>query len=173
MFAYDTSLYISDSNKENVFKIMEEQLRKFATWLKANKLSRSISKTKYSLFSSKRKRKEIPNILPPLSIDTLPNKREFASEFLGVYLDENISWENHINIVSTKVSKSIRTFYTTRYILKKYLSKQLYFPFISCYLNYANTAWASTNKTKLQALYRHKHAARMIIYFCKTTSLTN
>ena len=49
----------------------------------------------------------MPNILPSLQIDNVPVKREFVTKFLGVYLDENISWKHHINIVSTKVRKSI------------------------------------------------------------------
>ena len=96
------------------------------------------------------------NILPLLHIDNIPVKREFVTKFLGVYLDENISWKHHINIVSTKVCKSIGILYRTHCILSKFIRKQLYFSFINCYLNYANTAWASTNKSKLQALCRHQ-----------------
>ena len=55
MFADDTDLFIFDSNIENAFKTMNEELRKVATWFKANKLSLSISKTKYSLLYSTRK----------------------------------------------------------------------------------------------------------------------
>ena len=41
--------------------------------------------------------------------------------------------------------------------------KQLYFSFFHSYLNYANIAWASTNKSILISLYRHqKHAIRII-----------
>ena len=104
------------------------------------------------------------------------NEKEFVTKFLGVYLDENISWKRHVNIVSTKVRQSIEIPYRTRYIMNKFSWKQLYFSFINCYLNYANKAWASTSQSKLQALYnRQKHAARIIkfqrqTYFCKTTT---
>ena len=66
---------------------------------------------------------------------------------------------------------SIGILYRTRCILSTFLRKQLYFSFIICYLNYANIAWASTNKGKLQALYRHqKHAERIINFKDKLTS---
>ena len=55
---------------------MNGELRKVATWLKANNFSLNISKTKYSLFHSTRNRKYIPNILPPLHIDNAPIKKE-------------------------------------------------------------------------------------------------
>ena len=124
---------------------MKKELRKVATWFKANKLSLNISKTKYSLSHSTRKTKDIPNILPPLHIDNVLIKRAFVTKFLGIYLDGNISWSDHINIVSTKLFKSIEILYRTRCILKTFLRKQLYFYFINCYLNYANVVWASTN----------------------------
>ena len=38
MFADDKNLFISDSNIENLFEAMNEELRKVATWFKANKL---------------------------------------------------------------------------------------------------------------------------------------
>ena len=126
MFADDTNLFISDSNIENIFETMSKEQRKVAIWFKTNKLSLNISKTKY-LFHSARKRKDTPNILPPLHIDNVPIKREFVTKFLGVYLDENISWKHHINIVSTKVCKSIGILHRTRCILSKFLRKQLYF----------------------------------------------
>ena len=96
MFADGTNLFISDSDIENLFERMNKQPRKVANWFKANKLSLNISKTKYSLFHSTRKRKDIPNILPPLHIDKVSVKREFVTNFLGVYLNEKISWKHHI-----------------------------------------------------------------------------
>ena len=82
MFSDNVNLFISDSNIENLFKTMNEELRKVVTWFKANKLSLNISKTKYSLFHSSRKRKDIPNILPPLHMENVPIKREFVKKIL-------------------------------------------------------------------------------------------
>ena len=95
MLADDTNLFISDSNIEYLFKTMNEELRKVATWFKGSNLSFNISKAKCSLFHSTRKRKDIPNVLPPLHIDCVPIKGEFITKFLGVNLDENISGEHN------------------------------------------------------------------------------
>ena len=54
--------------------------------------------------------------------------------------------------------------YKSRSIYSKKLLKQLYFSFIHSYLNYANIAWASTNKSNLNSLYRHQKHAITIIY---------
>ena len=44
----------------------------------------------------------------------------------------------------------IGVLYKSREIVKQPLLKQLYFCFIYCHLNYADIAWASTYKSKLE-----------------------
>ena len=96
-------------------------------------------------------------------MDNIVTERENVTKFFGVLIDENLSWKQYINNVSTQISKSIGILYKSREIVKWPLLKQFYFSFIHCHLNYANIAWASTYKSKLEGLYRHqKHAARII-----------
>ena len=62
-----------------------------------------------------------------------------------------------------KISKSIGILYKSRDVLSKQCLKQLYFSFIHSYVNYANIAWTSTSKSKLERLYCcQKHAACVI-----------
>ena len=103
-------------------------------------------------------------------MDNIVIERENVTKFLGVLIDENLSWKQHINNVSSKVSKSIGILYKSRQIVKKPMLIQLYFSFIHSHLSYANIAWASTHKSKLEPLYRHqKHAARIINFKDKFT----
>ena len=83
-------------------------------------------------------------------------ERENVTRFLGVLINENFSWKQHINDVSTKISKSIGILYKSRGIVKQSLLKQLYFSFIHCHSKYANIAWGSTYKSKLEGLYCHQ-----------------
>ena len=98
-----------------------------------------------------------------LYIDNFEIVRESVTKFLGIFFDENLTWKYHIEHVCNKASKSIGIMSKSRNILSKRLMKQLHFSFIHSYLNYANIAWASTNKSHLISLYRHqKHAIRII-----------
>ena len=48
-------------------------------------------------------------------------------------------------------------------VLNVEFTKQLYLSFIHAYLNYANIAWASTNKSKFKKiLKKQKHASRIL-----------
>ena len=98
-------------------------------------------------------------------MDNIGIERENVTKFLGVLIDKNLSRKQHINNVSSKISKNIGILYKSRGIVEQPLLKQLYFSLIHCHLNYANIVCASTYKSKLEGLYRHlKHAARIISF---------
>ena len=104
--------------------------------------------------------------MPFSKVDNIVTEREKVSKFLGVLIDEKLSWKQHINDVSTKISKSNGILFKSRGIVKQPLLKQLYLSFIHyIHLNYVNTAWESTYKSKLEGLYRHQKHATCIINF--------
>ena len=128
-------------------------------------MSLNVDKTKWSLFHLLSKRQFLPQTLPNLLIKDIHIKREHVTKFLGVFIDKNLSWKQQIDILSSKICKSIRILYKSRDVLSKQCLNQLYFSFIHSYVNYANIAWASTSKSKLERLYRcQKHAARVIYH---------
>ena len=65
-------------------------------------------------------------------MDNIDIERENVTKFLGVLIDENLSWKQHINNVSTKTSKSLILFTNLGAIVKQPPLKQLYLSFIHC-----------------------------------------
>ena len=54
-----------------------------------------------------------------LKADNIVIERQKVSKFLGVLIDEKLSWKQHINDVSTKISKSIGILFKFRGIVKQ------------------------------------------------------
>ena len=163
LFADDTNIYLSSKNIQNLFANCNNELSKLSDWFKSNKLSLNASKTKYLFFHPLRKRDDIPLQLPTLSIENLEIKRTNSFRFLGVILDENFTWRPHINNIESKISKNIGILCKAKQYLNFESLKSLYFSFIHTYVNYANIAWASTNPSKLQNIFRkQKHAVRLV-----------
>ena len=52
-----------------------------------------------------------------LLIENIHIKEEHLTTFLGVFIDENLSWKQHIDIISSKISKSIGILYKSRDVL--------------------------------------------------------
>ena len=96
------------------------------------------------------KKRLIANDLLIVYIDNFEIARVSITKFPGIFIDGYMTWKYHIEHVCNKcnkVSKSIGIMYKSRNTLWKRLIKQMYFSFIHSYLNYANIAWASTNKS--------------------------
>ena len=90
-------------------------------------------------------------------------ERTSSIKFMGVMLDEHISWIYHIRTVEKKIAKNIGLLYGVIQFLNENYLKTVYFLFILFYLNYANIAWASTYATKLKRVYlKQKHAVRIV-----------
>ena len=56
---------------------------------------------------------------PELFIDDVTLKRETVTKFWGTFIDENVTWKEHINTVSSKISKSIGILYRPRLIIPR------------------------------------------------------
>ena len=59
-------------------------------------------------------------------------------KFLGVTLDKNKTWEDHICTVETKLAKNIDLVYHTNSVRQKKCFKSICFAYIHSYLNSAN-----------------------------------
>ena len=57
------------------------------------------------VISSSLKRQLVPQTLPNLLIENIRIKRGHVAKFLGVFINKNLSWKQHIDIVSSKHSQ--------------------------------------------------------------------
>ena len=74
-------------------------------------------------------------------------------------LEENISCEEHICTIETKVAKNIGLLYRAKTLLEEKCLKTIHFAYIHSYLNYANIAWTSNYRANLKTIHFHeKHA---------------
>ena len=80
-----------------------------------------------------------------LSIEIDNNKIDVVKEkvFLGVILDEHLSWKPHIPSVSGKISKSIGIIFKSSFCLPKTSLRCLYYSLVYPYLIYCVSVWGS------------------------------
>ena len=163
MFADDTNHFYSHNNVKELFRTMNAELSHLNDWFCANKLSLNTDKTKYVLFHKAKSKDSLPLVLPDLFINDVKIKSENSMKFLGVMIDENVTWKTHVELVENKISKSVGiVFKASRSLNSKFL-RSIYFALVHPYINYANIAWASTNKTYLnRILGKQKQVARIM-----------
>ena len=148
MFVDDTNLFFSHNDINILFEKMNKELTNVSNWFNANKLSLYVKKTKFSFFHKSSKKDNIPLRLPNLNINGFTIERESSIKFLGVLIDETVTWRDHIHTVENKIGKNIELLHQGKHYLDDNCLEQIYFAYIHGYLNYANIAWASTHKTE-------------------------
>ena len=133
-------------------------------------MSINIKKTKFTLFHKNSFKDEIPSKLPALMIGNNNIERKSSIKFLGVMLDEHISWIDHVRTVENEIPKNNVLLYDVSQFFNEDSLKTEYFLYIHSYLNYANIAWASTHATKLKRVYlKQKHSVRIVFNKDKLT----
>jgi len=119
LFAYDTKLFHSSKSKSELQHVLNHKMSALSEWFKANRLSLNIDKTSYILFCAGNAR-SIPQHPFELFIESFKVKRIESCKFLGVYLDDKMTWKTYIQQITSKMSKTIGIISRTKHILPKY-----------------------------------------------------
>ena len=99
-FADHTTVFTSDDDIDNVHSSVNREMVRVDNWLKLNRLSLNGSKTSYMIISNRKNALDIKireTILAKIS----------TVKFLGVMLDENLTFKDHVNKVTRNISKSV------------------------------------------------------------------
>ena len=149
LFADDTNIFYSHKDPHTLIRTLNLELLKISTWFKCNKLSLNIDKTNFIHF----KNVHSHDIDCNLYIDGLPLVEKKSTKFLGVTIDSNLSWIEHINNINTVISRNIGILYKLKDLLKEKSLFILYNALILPYITYCNIVWANSNKTRIQSVH--------------------
>ena len=109
MYADNTRISYSSSSLEDVNQTLNNELSYLKKWLLGNKHSLNILKTQALVVGSQPKIKKIVDETvdhPQFFIGDSQVENVNRSKYLGVIIDRSLSWEEHIDILHTKVSRA-------------------------------------------------------------------
>jgi hypothetical protein len=149
LYADDTNAFYSNSCLKTLSSTIQNELDKVVQWLNANKLSINESKTKIVIFKCKNKSLD-SRITIKINNDII--KQVPSVQFLGVTIDQKLTWSNHINSVLKSITKSTGMIAKLRDYTNKNTLKLIYYALVYPYLTYGNLVWGNTYPTRLQKL---------------------
>ena len=139
-FADDTTLLVSLNDPDVLYTSANEEISNLYSWFCSNKLSLNQQKNKFIILKPPNTRFDHSNHNININNTCLQRvgkyKLEEGCKFLGVYLDENLSWQNHINHISKKISKSLFIMQQVKHILGRKSMKTLYHSLIHPHVTY-------------------------------------
>ena len=106
MYADDTHITYAGVDVNSIQLNLNHDLDNVNKWLISNKLSLNTAKTEFMLIGSRQKLSTLSNPLE-LSINNVPIGHVSSVQSLGVFIDENLRWQTHIDKLSKKVASGI------------------------------------------------------------------
>ena len=130
--------------------IANDEIKRLFAWYCCNKLLLNVQKTKCIIFRSRGKM--IPNNVDLLNVGGHTVACSEHVQFLGVIVDEHLSWKPHFEAVCIKVSRGVGVICRLRFILPEKVLITLYNSIVLPYLTYCSVAWGNTFRTHTDKL---------------------
>ena len=145
LYADDSVLTLSHKDVTTLQTNLDCKLPKIELWLQCNQLSLNTSKCSYLFFTKNKKKIR-------LTINNQKINQCDCVKYLGVYLDDRLSWCRHIDYIVTKTSSATRVLYKLRPYIPQSALLAVYYSLVHSHLVYGIIRWGNTTKTSLSKL---------------------
>ena len=147
LYADDTTFFQNNKNIHLLHNNLLIDFKRVINWLNSNYLMLNFKKTQYIIFTYKNLSQNLD-----LTINGNVIKRSPYVDFLGVRLDQKMSFKQHISIVISKVSKLQGVFYKISHYLPFNVLLKLYYALFFSNITYCIAIWGSASKSLLEPL---------------------
>ena len=163
LFADDTTVFHSDKNISRLCAIMNDELKEVSNWFKANKLSLNAKKTNLMYLGTRKHTSRVNDDINCIYLDECKLNRVHDAKFLGITIDENLTWKKQVDNVYRTCSRNIGVLNKVKCYLPSDTMKQLYCTLVLPYLNYGLLLWGNVIKTYMHKLFKIQKRAMRII----------
>eukprot|EP00745_Piridium_sociabile_P029687 TRINITY_DN4898_c0_g1_i1.p1 TRINITY_DN4898_c0_g1~~TRINITY_DN4898_c0_g1_i1.p1 ORF type:complete len:636 (-),score=29.15 TRINITY_DN4898_c0_g1_i1:175-2046(-) len=163
LFADDTSIHYANHNIDVINHHLNTSMKSVENWCNANDMVVQPAKTDCMLICSRQKRQNVKekqlsitykgNVIPQVAEHTL----------LGITIDHNLSWKEHIHCLIKKVSSSVFQLSQIKHFLDDHSKHLFYFAYVQSRLSYCSAIWGKCPPSTLKPIYSlQKRTIRMI-----------
>jgi len=142
-------------------KNLQEDLKRVEQWLTSNRLILNQCKTKGLLFGTRQLLQTSSDFA--LQIQGKDIERVAKFNYLGIILDEQFHWKEHIDSICDKANKRLGHLTRIRSCLTLKAAKCVYSTLIEPILCYTDTMWGELSATSSKTLQRLQNRAARIV----------
>ena len=164
LYADDTTIYFSNADKLVLEKNLQSSLNCLKKWCRENGMILNIDKTKVMLIASRQKRPVLGDTVLNLQYNDIDIKMTTSDKVLGIYVDNNLTWNNHFNFLSKKLStymwllSKIRTFLSINHRVLFYNA------YINPHLDYCSLIWINTSNVNINKITKlQRRSCKLIL----------
>ena len=171
VYADDTTVIVTGRNLKEAEDYANDILQQFYTYFTYNKLSINESKTKYMIYDFRARKEKLKDARnTKLTMNKTLLQEIDKIRFLGVIINNKLTWDDHKYHIKSKVCKAMGMLYSSRDILKNSDIINIYNSFIQPYFNYCITLWGASIRSKTDTLTVLQNKLLRIMFSCKRTT---
>ena len=149
MYADDTVVYISHTNMNNAIALIQSDLTSVYTWCNSNKLTINCKKTKFCLFGMRSAIKKSKTQDVQLSLSNQILERVCSYKYLGLTLDEHLTYNKHIKEMNRLVSHKLYLLSKVRKYITTDACINIFKTMVLSLLEYCDVLYAGTTQRNL------------------------
>ena len=150
LFADDSNLFCKNKNLISLESTINNELANIYSWLFANILSLNIDKSNFVIFCPSQKKVSY-NLQVCINREIL--KQETKIKYLGVMIDNHLSWKSHMAHICSKVKRSISIICKARHYVNLNILLNLYYALVYPYLIYGIVIWGHSYESTIKPLF--------------------
>lgn len=158
LFVDDISYLCSQRNKEDLIECAQEMFNKFLNWFNKNILYLNIDKTVFIHFTPRTKNYEESLLIKK---DKKSIHQVVETKFLGLFLENNLGWNVHIDSVCGSLSTACYALYRLRELTNFNIMKTYYFAHVYSKIKYGIIFWGCSSPS-LRVFRIQKRAVRTL-----------
>lgn len=155
MFADDTNIFVEAANIHAAYEVANKVLKSVCEYMRANLLHINLGKCCYIHFGPQRSQKPSSGneLNYSLEMNGVEIKKVEETKFLGVLVDQDLSWKPHIKYLNKKLKCSTGMINRIKDNIPCSLHKTLYHTLFESDLSYGITVWGGVSKNQLEPLF--------------------
>ncbi|PVD35465.1 hypothetical protein C0Q70_02428 [Pomacea canaliculata] len=152
MFADDTTIHAHHQKIEPLASILQLSADELQAWTESNHMSLNPQKTEVMLLTTRQKRQNLATPFPTIQIGAQSITEVQVHKLMGVTIDNNLSWSQHISTTSKNISKKVYQLSRIKHFLDTHTRKLFYTTHIQSVIDYASTLWDSASGSSMKPL---------------------
>lgn len=164
LYADDTTLYDIQNSLEMAEQNLQLGLNQLHVWCRNNGMVLNSAKTKVMLVTTSQKRQRLQNTCLTLQYMDETLKTVSSDKILGVFVDNNLIWSDHVKHITKKIRSYIWLLSKIKHFLSQAHRVQFYKSYIQPHIDFCNVVWGnSCESNKLKIFKLQKRACRVIL----------
>ncbi|XP_044582916.1 uncharacterized protein LOC123263936 [Cotesia glomerata] len=161
LFADDMKLYYSSKDEKEIECKLNTGLLKLSVWLKEHQLKINVKKTVFMMLHDVRKKYKMGSCKIKISNESIVEVSE--TKYLGVIIDNNLTFQNHLIETGKKIAKKLNIIYRLNKSVSPWTKNTIYKAVIGPHFDYCASLMMNYNQRQLNVLQKIQNRAMRIV----------